>query len=870
MYRNNAFYVQPKKTSPGELLLILGMLLLFLAIAVIVLVVWNRRKLTKQQNNLLYLTEELKKHQENMYKAGEDLGIDPADLKAELFESSNLVCYVYPKNNVCDETFYELKDGCCELKSNAKELSEKARRDMAIDMTGLVFMSVLPEVILTYILPNLLKSARGSAFLARVGGAGSAAFSKIMSKVISQAATKMAIKMAATAATMATKLLIKMSAGPVGMVLFMLDIILAVQDYADVYNYNSFLDNKGNMGIRDKLIYEFALTMAHEKVEYPVLFPFAFLFEEEATTAITEYQSKIVSDYIVILVTEIPGGSEFFEEYINTLIEGEEDNEMSEMSQEEDQKTSDLFTAFFEKVREDHHLKLDKFLFDSLQELVPANRKKDVLLIPSMSSAKTFGIGISEEAAERWNNEQREVWFKYLDAFNPPNRPSKDWFPPFSAAYTDTYLVPNLLNPGTSNAPNIITQKLPVKVTLMYPFGLLTTFCEKKRASASYQLPIDPTDHGVKLNQVTGVCDFTRSYCQRYGIDFKTRTWKDGTPYNDCDLSKGQEVAEAIIGTENVRQAKLWFTDPNQAGIIMAMQIFNTFLRRSEQHGPLVALLLAGIDPAGSFEVFGLSIDAQLKGRDKYCDPEDTCKEFKVQHLGGNFMGWSARDKDNQVYSNGQGYQNQVKHGEEHSFFVPEGGYFRIKCDPGDSKNIPYDEITDKMRFSCWWGKVTQDPTDTSFWNSGRDFFDEDAGPAILAGLETAGQATGEFVKDEILAPVGEFFEDVGEFVEDEILAPVGEVGNTIIGGLTDFFTSDRRLKKDVKKTTIVSPIPGLSVYTWNWNEIAMSTYGLKGSDFGFITDEIPDKYISKDVYGYEYIKEGTPISEALIKLKSK
>jgi hypothetical protein len=59
-------------------------------------------------------------------------------------------------------------------------------------------------------------------------------------------------------------------------------------------------------------------------------------------------------------------------------------------------------------------------------------------------------------------------------------------------------------------------------------------------------------------------------------------------------------------------------------------------------------------------------------------------------------------------------------------------------------------------------------------------------------------------------------------------------------------------------------------VYIWDWNEIAMSTYGLKGEDIGFIADEIDDKYVSKDGIGFEFIRSGTPVSNALIKFKSR
>ena len=48
-----------------------------------------------------------------------------------------------------------------------------------------------------------------------------------------------------------------------------------------------------------------------------------------------------------------------------------------------------------------------------------------------------------------------------------------------------------------------------------------------------------------------------------------------------------------------------------------------------------------------------------------------------------------------------------------------------------------------------------------------------------------------------------------------------------------------------------------------------MSTYGLRGQDIGFITDEIDDKYVSKDGLGFEFIRQGTPIYDALKKFKS-
>jgi len=859
------------------LLLLFGMLFFLLFIAIIIfLIVWNKNKTKKKRDELSELAKSLNEHKESMYNAATDLGIDPEDLKNELFGSSNLVCYVYPTNGVCDATFYNLKDGCCELKSNASELAKEERKDMAITMATQTFLTVIPELILTEILPKLLKSAKGSAFLARVGGKGSLLFSKIIAKSVARASIKLAAKMAVKAAAMATKLLIKLGAGPVGYALLMLDILIAIQDYADVYNYNSFLDNEGNMELRDKLVYEFAKALAIEGEEYPILFPFLHIFEEESLIAITEYQSKVLDENMGILA-EIPGGIKWLVDFAGRMVDeieaienGEEVPEIPELSQEEDEKIQDMFKIFYERVREEKHLELDTFLFNTLQTLVPTNRKNELVLIPNMSSEKSIGIGISEEAAEKWNKSQREEWFMYLDPFVPPNRPNEEWSPAMLASYTDTYLIPNKLNPGTSNAPNIITRVLPQKVSLMYPFGILTTFCEKKRTALNYQSAIDPTDYDVKLDPVSGVCDFTERYCKRYGLDFKTKTWKDGTPYNDCNLSGDQEIVEFIFGQENVRQAKLWMTDPDQAGANMSLQILTTLQRRNEEHGPAVALILTGLDPAGTFEGFGLKLDSQLRGRDKYCDPEDTCKEFEVKHAGGNFMGWSARNEDGEIYSNGQGFQNQVKHGEKHSFFVPEDGYFRVKCDPGDSMNVQYKDIEDSMKFSCNFGKVKKNPSNSDFWSSAGDFLEEDVVPVIVDGLEDIGEGL-EDIGEDIGEGLEDIGEDIGEGLEDyveDVKEDCGSGGN--VGDCLESFFSDRRLKKDVKKTKLKSPISGLDVYTWKWNEIAMSTYGLKGSDFGFITDEIEDKYVSQDVYGYEYIMENTPVYKALLKLKSK
>jgi hypothetical protein len=72
---------------------------------------------------------------------------------------------------------------------------------------------------------------------------------------------------------------------------------------------------------------------------------------------------------------------------------------------------------------------------------------------------------------------------------------------------------------------------------------------------------------------------------------------------------------------------------------------------------------------------------------------------------------------------------------------------------------------------------------------------------------------------------------------------------------------SDPKLKDGINK---IGTYEGLNVYEWTWNDIAMTTYGLKGREVGFLTTELEPEYVGKDQYGYEYIKDGTKISEAV------
>ena len=255
-----------------------------------------------------------------------------------------------------------------------------------------------------------------------------------------------------------------------------------------------------------------------------------------------------------------------------------------------------------------------------------------------------------------------------------------------------------------------------------------------------------------------------------------------------------------------------------------------------------MAALMMVDDPLGWREGFSQNIKEKLAGKDKYCITGDTCKRFKAKHGGGNFMTWSARDSDNQLYPNAAvGFQGQVKINEDHEFFVPEGGKFRVKCDPGGGKYFSYDELPDDgntRKFTCWGGSVDKEATEAILDSTVKGL--ATGGKIIYESGETVLNETSKFIKDNVN--------------QKSIVHKANEGWNFVTG------LSDRRLKKNIKSYK--------DFYTWEWNDTARTLYGLHGKDFGYITDTIDSRYVAKDSYGYEYIITGSPVHKKLLQLK--
>jgi hypothetical protein len=694
----------------GLFALLTMLLLLVLVIIVVFLIILIKRKrdAVKNKNTRAQrqknLETKMQNHRKRIYRAGENVGMTKEDIDREILDTKNLLCLVYPKDGVCDTRFYDLKDGCCKLKSDADERAMLQQQEMIKEIMLDVGVTLLAEVIITSVLPRI------GARIATYSG-------KALAKITARTAQAMAAKMALKMSQFASRILVKLGSGPVGWALLVFEMISLTMDLADLRNYDSFIENKTNMQMRDLMVYKFYEAITLSGGEYPVLFPYALLFPEASELVASEMTSQMMVDHMDELL-EIEGGIDYMANLLLMAFSAEDEGTdvISETPEEQEQGLG-VIDKWIASVRGKHAVELDKQTFEALQAEIPESRRNDIFLVPSMSSESTVGISITEEAARRWNEEKRQEWFTYLDPFFPPNIPEPDWVPPFTAIYTNRYLKTNTTNPGTANAPNLVYDTLPVKVTLAYPFGPLVSNCEKPRTSAKYKEAIDPREFGVKFNFENGVCEYTRDYCDRYVIDYKTKTWKDTTPYTDCELTGDQKWAEVFLGTNIVRDAKRYWDDPGQ----IPADLEQLYEDRKEKHGPVLATMLMVTDPLGFSEQgagFVAGIKEKMGGKDKYCLTGDTCKFFTAKHDGGNFMTWSARNADGELYPHPLlGSQGQVKIAEDHTFYIPEGGYFRIKCDPGEGRNFSYDEITDNetKKFTCWNGKVNKpfNPLDT-------------------------------------------------------------------------------------------------------------------------------------------------------------
>ena len=685
-------------------------------------------------------------------------------------------------------------------------------------------------------------------FMAGTKSAGKAAGklgAKKMAKGLAKVSVKLASKMLAKSMAIAMKAIAKLSSGPVGWATMILDVFTILADMADVQGLNTFVDNSQLINMRDVIIYQTWDALKKEGVDFPIMFPIDAFFVDECEMAQLSMTNSIVEDLMMSLKDRIAGSGGdsvdcededqradntqrcLDEDMVESLCKFIVINILGDEIPLADDKLTEEESATIEyEIYEQHMsdpIKYHKKYFESMVEQFTADPKLSptmIKFVPAMCDEVNMGISLTEEGCRHLNNEYKPTWFAFNDLFMPSKKPSETYSDPYVAVYGMDVVTVNEMNVGSADAPNIIMKRakdvngndLTEPVSWMYPFGMLVSFCEKPKKSSRRGTLVSPTEFGVEFDFNTGACKFTEAMCNRYSMDTTTINWW-GYEYLNCKPNEGSAELSFIFGdagAANITEA--WdnrikmFESGDPGKIALALVSMHPVGLLNDMVGPMVdetwkankdkysttgeAVVFTALDPTGVVGGFMTNMADQLGGREKWCEPGDTCKRFHAKHTGGNVQNWSVRVREGEgdetisIYNSGQAYQNQVKDGEDHVFYIPENGYF-VATATGDIESGEFDKLTGcKRKLSLFYHDISEDyPVTISSWAGCMRQKDKAAwqkdiakvfevGYAMVSdGLKCSKQAIGFATRH-----VDEFANEAGE----EIVDAANEVGDAL------------------------------------------------------------------------------------------
>ena len=558
--------------------LLMGMMLLFLVIVVLFLVIYSRRRKSASRKKYKRLREKtVNDARQGVRSSAEAAGLDPDEAEQafdeQLEQETAKRCMVSPLRAGQCSPNYTLEEGCCypdeSTPPHPNAWMADAARDVAISLGAGAILEVMLAVALRRAgvgagaragAAGASVSARaGSATAARTGAraagsagaragaagarataAGTRAGAAAGKAARAVAASFRAASAAAKAAASGAKYASAAAAGPAGwvamVVMIVFDIVSMALDFADVGGYASETKNSLLNQLKNVFDYEMAKALEVEGIEYPLLFPLALVYPEQFQAAMDFALAQVQDEHLVEELLKDENLVNIIADY-NDAVDVNPDAEVPEE-----------FINFLIELPAIFHLERDKYLFQKLQELLGVDAYK-IEIYESLSTRDRIAVTFSQRGVQDWNDSKKETWFANNDLFKPEDPPpaGED---PLAALYTDTYYV---YDSGPSDNPVMVPRKLGEKTALAAVYGPLVAYCEKSRKVQSSSPTINPRDLGVKFDYETGVCNFTKEYCRRYGLEFKN---------NDCKMRPGQGVAELIFGQTVTRGLIRAFTSP--------------------------------------------------------------------------------------------------------------------------------------------------------------------------------------------------------------------------------------------------------------------------------------------------------------------
>ena len=524
-------------------------LLLLLAAVITTIIMVTRRRATDDDDDAEQ-KEILRKIKNKNAKLAEEAGIPPEDLEKalndEIKKEKKKQCNVSPLPNGICSPGYKLEKSCCYANdSKRNKMNEKLQlaKDIVIEISvgmaaGFILESMIKKGLRVAGAKGAAAGAKGAVAGAKGAAAGAkgaaagAKAAKAAKGVIAAARAARAVSSAArAAATVSAKYAVAAAGGPIGLMVAMatliFDAVSITLDILDVDGYDSFTAQGTIANMKNILDYSVASEFEKQGMDFPYIFPLTKVFPKEMETA-QEHMNNQLSEKYLTSEMELPKNKKVkvaFDAYVEKIVE----------NPDADPPVPDEFTDFITQLYRDKHVERDSIIYAKMKKLLGEKAYK-IQYYKSISGPDRMGVSFSREGAKEWNTDNERIWLKNNDLFKPPDPTAVEEVDREAACYTDTYYV---YDSGPADKPVMVPRKLPEKTVLANFYGPLLAYCEKMRQLKGSSTSVNPKALGTRFDFDSGVCQFSKEYCRRYGLEFKN---------NDCKLKPGQNVAEMIFG----------------------------------------------------------------------------------------------------------------------------------------------------------------------------------------------------------------------------------------------------------------------------------------------------------------------------------
>ena len=567
------------------------MLLFLLLIAVAVVVVVRIRNVAKIQEKGRFEEVSISNIKRKLAANAENAGIPAEEMEnaianeikdIETKEKEGKLCNISPLPSGRCGKGYSMENECC-YPQGSKRNKTHEKLQLAGAIIKDVGLSVMAGVIIE---KAVYRGLTTSASRAATKSTAAAARQAVKTAVAVARAARTAAA-AGKAAAAGTRYAVAASGGPIGLMvaaaLLVFDAVSMTLDILDVDGYDSFTSQGLLTNMKNIIDYSVAKEFEKNDIKYPMIFPISTIFPEEMALAQEYMNAQIIEKYLDVEMAKNASVQSIFDKYIQDVIE----------NPDVEQPVPKEYLDFIVNLNRIKHLERDRAIYSKLTELLGDQAYK-ISFYESISGPDQIGISLSPEGAKEWNSENEEIWLQNNDLFNPPD-PETIKIPDEPAAcYTDTYYI---YTSGPADKPNMSPKKLPEKTVIANYYGSLLAFCEKMRKMKSSSTGVNPKALGTRFNFDTGICEFSKDLCKRYGLEFKD---------NDCKPRPGQGVAELIFGTTITR-----------ASIREWDQRIEDF--KSGDPGKVsLALLKVGYDPTG---ILSTAVQEGMKSYPKKAKP---------------------------------------------------------------------------------------------------------------------------------------------------------------------------------------------------------------------------------------------------------